>query len=411
MLPLRPIFSATARQRLMPLLVAIQVALACAILANVLFLLARQAAPLLVNDGIPRDRLLLVDQLVSNRGIWNSAQIREGADALRAVPGVQAVSPALGLPMKQAMTFRLGLRSEAGIAAQASGFSGEDLRQALGLELVRGRDFVAADYYDLDLMQGVDLPQGVPVILTEKLAQHLFPDGEAIGSTLTDEDGSKHLVVVGTVRHLLRYELDRLESGQAEFSILLPGRPTGVPVLSYAVIVDPGLGEGIGTTVADTLAATFEGQLRPGINPQVDRYEDLYRKAFAPRRAALWMLGTVIAVVLLVTGIGIAGLSAYWVQQRIRQVGIRRALGATQAQVIGHFLAENALVVVIGLVPGMLLAFAINQWLMTHYELPRLPLHYLPIGALALWLLGQLAVLGPALRASSVPPAIATRSV
>ena len=86
MLPLRPIFSAIARQRLMPLLVAIQVALACAILANVLFLLARQAAPLLVNDGIPRDRLLLVDQLVSNQGIWNSAQIRGGADALRACP-------------------------------------------------------------------------------------------------------------------------------------------------------------------------------------------------------------------------------------------------------------------------------------------------------------------------------------
>jgi len=48
---------------------------------------------------------------------------------------------------------------------------------------------------------------------------------------------------------------------------------------------------------------------------------------------------------------------------------------------------------------------------MQHYELPRLPLYYLPIGALSLYVIGQLAVLGPALRAAAVPPVEATRSV
>ena len=59
----------------------------------------------------------------------------------------------------------------------------------------------------------------------------------------------------------------------------------------------------------------------------------------------------------------------------------------------------------------MLLAYAINQLLMGKYELPRLPLLYLPVGAVALWLLGQIAVYWPARRAASVPPALATRSV
>jgi putative ABC transport system permease protein len=58
----------------------------------------------------------------------------------------------------------------------------------------------------------------------------------------------------------------------------------------------------------------------------------------------------------------------------------------------------------------MLLAYLINQLLMQHYALPRLPLYYLPIGALVLWVLGQAAVFGPARRAAAVPPAIATRS-
>jgi len=60
---------------------------------------------------------------------------------------------------------------------------------------------------------------------------------------------------------------------------------------------------------------------------------------------------------------------------------------------------------------GMALAFGINLFLMQHYELPRLPAIYFPVGAIALWLIGQLAVLGPALRAAAVPPVVATRSV
>jgi putative ABC transport system permease protein len=59
----------------------------------------------------------------------------------------------------------------------------------------------------------------------------------------------------------------------------------------------------------------------------------------------------------------------------------------------------------------MLLAFVLNAVLMKFYELPHLPLFYLPVGALVLWLLGQLAVLGPARRAARVPPVVATRSV
>ena len=57
------------------------------------------------------------------------------------------------------------------------------------------------------------------------------------------------------------------------------------------------------------------------------------------------------------------------------------------------------------------LAYAINLWLMQKYQVSRLPASFLPVGALLLWMLGQIAVLGPALRASMIPPAIATRTV
>jgi putative ABC transport system permease protein len=68
------------------------------------------------------------------------------------------------------------------------------------------------------------------------------------------------------------------------------------------------------------------------------------------------------------------------------------------------------LIVSAGVMLGIVLAYGLNMLLMWHDEQPRLPLLYLVVGAVALWLLGQLAVLGPALRAASVPPVVATRS-
>jgi putative ABC transport system permease protein len=99
------------------------------------------------------------------------------------------------------------------------------------------------------------------------------------------------------------------------------------------------------------------------------------------------------------------------VQQRTKQIGVRRALGATRGQILRYFQTENFLLATLGIVIGMMLAYGINQLLMGKYELPRLPAIYLPIGAVVLWLLGQLAVFGPARRASAVPPAVATRTV
>ena len=96
-------------------------------------------------------------------------------------------------------------------------------------------------------------------------------------------------------------------------------------------------------------------------------------------------------------------------QQRRQAIGIRRAVGATREDILRYFQLENFLIVSGGIVLGVVLAFVLNLFLMEHYALRRLPWLYLPAGAIALWLLGQLAVLGPALRAAAVPPVVATR--
>ena len=108
---------------------------------------------------------------------------------------------------------------------------------------------------------------------------------------------------------------------------------------------------------------------------------------------------------------GIVGMASLWVNQRRKQIGVRRAIGARQRDILRYFLVENFLVTSFGIAVGLALAVALNQWLVSALEVPRLPLHYLPGGVVALWALGLLAALGPAWRAARIPPAEATRSV
>jgi putative ABC transport system permease protein len=125
----------------------------------------------------------------------------------------------------------------------------------------------------------------------------------------------------------------------------------------------------------------------------------------------VWLLVAVCIGLLVVTALGIVGLASFWVQQRTKQIGVRRALGATRGQILRYFQTENFLLASVGIALGMAMAYGINLLLMQHYELARLPAIYLPIGAITLWVLGQIAVFGPARRAAAVPPAVATRSV
>ena len=122
------------------------------------------------------------------------------------------------------------------------------------------------------------------------------------------------------------------------------------------------------------------------------------------------MLGVVCGALILVTGFGIVGLTSYWVSQRRRQIGIRRALGATRHAIVRYFQTENLLIAGAGSAAGVGLAVALNLWMVGSFEMERLNFGYAVIGAVLVLLLGQVSVLWPALRASAIPPAMATRN-
>ena len=406
----KPLF----RHRMMPLLVVLQVALACAIACNALFLLQQKLVPIVAPDGVGHpDRLIVAWNIASRGAPWPTSRLAEVVAELRAIPGVTSASMAGSWPMETIAQMNGDVVSDGSrIGGDAAVYIGSHLVYTLGLKLVAGRDFSATE--EAVAYKDIGINENGPAIITRALADRLFPDGDALGRVVRigkDADAARR-TVVGVVAHLMRNKFGQDDREDIDYSMLFPGIPSNWPMPVFAVRARSAAEvDGVLKMMKTTLKRELGADMIQGIDPAYEMYGSLRERALAQPKAAVWLLSGVSLIVLLITVVGVMGLTGYWVQQRTRQIGIRRALGARRGNILHDVLFENLLVVGTGILLGMVVAYAINLWLMSHYELPRLPWTYLPYGAVLMLVLGQLAVLGPALRAAAVPPVVATRSV
>ncbi|HEU0277088.1 MAG TPA: FtsX-like permease family protein [Rhodanobacteraceae bacterium] len=403
----RMMLSMLRRRPMMPLLVLLQVAVACAILCNVLFLGWQKLKPMLAPSGMDTNNLIFVGGLSRAHGEWSSAEVEAGAQALQEVPGVRAASAAIGLPMEGILDV-VALRGPTGVKVGVDVYAGYDLAKTLGIDIVNGRNFLPGEYPAPSEGQG----NGVitPIIITESLAHQLFGNTNPLGGLVRDADvkvGGSYQVV-GVTRHLIGTQMTR---SHPDNSIVEPQRIGKMPFLNYAIRVTPHMHRSALLGVRKALQREFGALLPVGSEPTAEFYDTLRGNTFAARRGALWMLIAVVIIVLIVTLIGVIGLTGFWIQQRTHTIGILRAVGARRIDILTYFQGENAFVVIIAALCGMLLAYAGNLMLMRYYAVMRLPLWYLPVGAAVMLVLGQLAALSPALRASRVEPVAATRNI
>ena len=123
------------------------------------------------------------------------------------------------------------------------------------------------------------------------------------------------------------------------------------------------------------------------------------------------LLGGLSLLLMAVTSLGVIGLTSFSVTQRTRQIGTRRALGATRLAILRYFMLENWIVTGIGLLIGIALTYGLNFMLAQLAEVQKIGWPLVVSGMIALWVVGLLAALAPALRGTLVPPVVATRSV
>ena len=402
-----PVLTLLARHKTAALLIVLEIALSCAIICNAVFIISNRIAELRISSGVQDDELVYIATSSLLPDVNTDARRLQDIQVLSALAGVKAVSSVNQVPYGGniwSSDVRLDNAQSRPVANASIYMDDGQMQQAFGLRIRQGRAFNADEYLDNSSFDPNRVGTGVPaVILSNALAQTLFPDQSAVGKHIyVWGEQQPPSAVVGVIEDLVAPGKSGAFANRYHTMMF----PIRVSNGAYAIRTSPGQRDAVLKAAIDALRHADPNRLISENGTLEQMRADFHRRD----RAVIWLLLAVCAALLAVTAFGIVGQASFWVQQRTKQIGIRRALGATRAHILRYFQLENFLLSSTGIVLGLLLAFGLNTVLMHYYELPRLPLTYLPVAAVLLWLLGQLAVLGPARRAAAIPPAVATRS-
>ena len=401
---LRPILSAMRRNKFGALLIATQMAVTLAFLANAITLVEHRASWSSRPSGIDEtDIFILTSESVDH---LSDVAPREAADiaALRALPGVVDAYTTNMYPMQgggwiDTVTLKPDQKTPTAITAHYMG--DEHGLNTMGLKLIAGRAFTAADIEQ-------KRPDGDPafsgLILSKALAEKIFPNENPLGKMIYF-DSEQPSPIIGIVDRLMgpmtiatgvfpQYE---------EFSIISPIHLVG-ETNNYMLRVQPGQLASVMKAAEAKLYSLDENRI-----VRTKSMEQVRADAYRGDHGLIVLLACLCGALLIVTAFGIIGLTSYWVAQRRQQIGIRRALGATRQAIVRYFQTENFMIAAVGSAVGIAFAIALNLWMVRSFEMVRMDNSRAIVGAALILLLGQFAVLWPALRAASIPPALATR--
>jgi len=402
---LGPIFRTLLRNKLGALLIALQIALTLAVITNAAFIISQRASDVARPSGLDEPNTAIFITTMFDPNIDQRQLYRDDLAALRALPGVVAATSIQSIPISgsgwgddfyttpemtsdESINFGMFMVDEQGL-------------QTLDLELLQGRNLRPEEMVVRSL-ESLEFPR--VALISKALADAAFPDGDALGKTVFDDpNGEKPIEIVGIYDHM---QNAWPHSDNVDRTMLIPSIGMFGGEMMYLVRTEPGQRDAVMAAGEEYLE-----QNRGRIVDTVRSYEEQKRRTYGGDIAMIKLMTSVITALAAVTGLGIVGLAWFSVTQRRKQIGTRRALGATRFDIVRYFMVENWLITSIGLAIGVVGAVSLNWFLDTEYSTGRLPLWYLPAGMAALWLLGQLAVLLPARRAARIPPALATRSV
>jgi putative ABC transport system permease protein len=405
---LGPIFRALMHNKSRFWLIALEVALTLAIVANCINVMLDMRAEFFKPSGIDEESLLVVytepfAPEFKDEDFVDSLR-EEDLVRLQSFPGVIEAAGFHQIPLS-------GSGSSAGRRPLGSAMEAETMPffvvteravETLGVELLEGRSFTATDFdYDREAYDNGEPVR--PVILNLSLAKKLFPEESAVGKVIQNEEGEVAETVIGVIGTMLN---SWPTSSIGEDVMLLAGEPGNEYRMRYMVRTHP--------EDVESVYAELEGLMRevePGRVVTIRTLDEVKRRQFVANLAVIKILTTIIFLLVAVTSIGIVGLTSFSVTERTRQVGTRRALGATRGDILRHFLVENWMITGFGLAVGAILTLGLNYALTNIADAPKMEIGLLLGGVVLLWFTGILAALLPAIRATRIAPEIATRTV
>jgi predicted permease len=378
-------------------LVVAELAFACILLVGAGLLIQSFLRVLDVNLGFQPERAatLRIDPSFRISGFaQQNSFIDDALHRARSVPGIVAAGITDVLPLRDdrswgvagvGQVYKKGHQPEAFIRVVSDGYF-----EAAGIPLRSGRELTERDRATSERV----------VVINETLARTLWPGQNPLGQMITTDGGRRVVGVVADVRHT------SLEAAGGS-EMYLPMRQTG----DYAVmqlVVRTAL-------PPDSLAAGIRTALRP-LDPNLPvrefvTFQDLVDRAVSPRRFLVLLLAGFAAFALILASLGIYAVISFSVSQRVQEIGIRMALGASatdvQRRIVLRTLGLAALGLALGMAGSRVLSSTLGSLLfgITTGD----PVTFIEVGML---LIAVAAIAGyiPAWKASRIDPMVALRS-
>lgn len=400
-----PIFRALLRNKVGAVLIAIQIAVTMTIIVNSVFIIVERNKEMQRPSGVDEDNSFYLSSLGFGANFNAKVTIEEDLNLLRRLPGVVNAVQINAIPISGS-GWSMGLQTQAGAEYDGIGTAvymvDEQGLNTLDVELLAGENFSATDIQWREESQNT-WPN--KVIITQAIAKSLFPDEQLhniLGKTVFIND-IQPMLITGIIDQL---QAPWSNWDKVENVMLSPERMADTSV-RYLIRTQPGQRDALMAQIEERLANSNKNRIIKGMRSLQETRERSYRG----HTAMIKILTTVMIILTIVTALGIVGLASFSVNQRKKQIGTRRALGATRGAIIRYFMVENLIITTVGLLLGAAMTIGLNVVLVNTFSLQALDWYYIPVGMLALWLVGQLAVFGPAQKAASIPPALATRTV
>jgi predicted permease len=319
--------------------------------------------------------------------------VNTALDSLRSLPGVEAASIAHEVPLNGQQTNGTDVRIDGGEPVHVqykSNNVGPDYFRVMAIPILDGRGFRAADR------------AGSPAvaILNENFAHLLFDKASPVGHTL--KFPWETVSIVGVAKNSKYFTLGE-ENALAMYTPFAQGPESENLNFMIRASQFPG---GLIKVIDRTL-----GALDQSAAIETKPMHDAMVLALLPSRAGAAILGSMGALALLLASIGLYGVLAYAISRRIREIGLRMALGASPRAVLWMVFRDSVLLVAAGSSMGLGIAMFATQPL-AMFLVPGLsptdPLTFLSVIAL-LAAVAVAATVGPALRALRVDPMVALR--
>jgi putative ABC transport system permease protein len=409
-------------QRVGRAIIVAQLAITLALLTGAGLLGRSMLRVLSVDPGFRTDNIVTMDLQLPEAGdlkpeaekafrAHESQFVSELIQRLHNIPGVQQVAAVNAVPMdgglpdgmfllvsekenpKNFQDFELLAKQPEHLGTADFCAGSPEYFQALRIPLLRGRFF---DQHD-----GFDSPHAA--VINDALARLRWPKQDPIGQTIQfgNMDGDLHLLtIVGVVG-------DTHESGledppRATVYVNLLQRPR----TDFSLVMHT---EGDSASVMAAARAILHEEA-PEVPPRFRTFAQIYSASLGSRRFNMTLVAVFALSALLLAVAGVYGVVAYGVAQRTREIGVRMALGARAADVLGMILREGLTTTLIGVAIGVVGSFATAraiQSLLFDVK-PTDPLTFIAVAATLIGV-ASLACYIPARRATKVDPIVALR--